>query len=144
MDELSPAQPTRARTPAGRATILVVDDAEAMRSELCRALAGAGYRPIPARSGIEAAWCLEREWPVDLVVSDVSMAERDSYHFGMPILELQRRLPVLFMAWWPHDETVRRGILHPGAPYLQKPCPPGLLTRTVSNLLRAGMRTSDA
>jgi len=143
MDERSPARPSRAPTPAARATILVVDDEEAVRSALCRVLSRAGYRAIPARSGIEAAWCLERAWPLDLIVSDVSVVERDGYHFGMPILELQRRFPVLYMAWWPQYETVRRGILHPGAPYLRKPCPPGLFTRTVGNLLRASRR-SDA
>jgi two-component system cell cycle sensor histidine kinase/response regulator CckA len=137
MDESSSPLAAHRRRRAVRATILVVDAEDAARSELCRVLACAGYAVIPARGQIEAAWFLARERPADLLVSDVSMIERDGYHFGLPLVQLQRRVPVLFMAAWSHDETVRRGVLHPRAPFLRKPCPPYLLTRTVGRLLRA-------
>jgi hypothetical protein len=48
---------------------------------------------------------------------------------------LQERLPVLCLLPWIHAETVRMGILHPHAPFLQKPFPTGALTRAVGRLL---------
>ncbi|HEX5386586.1 MAG TPA: response regulator [Gemmatimonadales bacterium] len=140
MDELSPRAVVRIPVHRGRATILVVDEAEAVRGESCRVLRRAGYAAIPARGGIEAAWVLRGSGRVDLLISDVSMLECDDYHFGLPLAHMQQWLPVLYIAPWSHEETVRRGILHPGAPYLQKPFPPSALVRAVGRLLHARPR----
>lgn len=131
-------QPVHTPKPAARRTapvIVVLDDAEAVRLEACRVLRAAGYTAIPVRGGVEAAWLAWGSAGFDLVVSDVSMQEGDSYHGGLPLRALQERVPVLYVSPWTHAETVRRGILHPYAPFLRKPFPPGALTRAVGRLL---------
>jgi DNA-binding response OmpR family regulator len=123
--------------PRGTApVILVLDDGESARTEACRVLRAAGYVAIPARGGIEASWFAAGA-PVgfDLLVSDVSMLERDSYHGGLPLMTLQELVPVLYLSPWTRQETVRMGILHPHAPFLRKPFSPGTLTRAVERLL---------
>lgn len=115
--------------------IVVLDDAEAVRVEACRVLRAAGYVAVPARGGVEGPWLAYGATRMDLVISDVSMREWDSYHGGLPLRALQERVPVLYLSPWTHAETVRMGILHPHAPFLQKPFPPGALTRAVGRLL---------
>jgi DNA-binding NtrC family response regulator len=115
--------------------IVVLDDAEAVRVEACRILRAAGYVAVPVRGGVEAPWLAYGAAGVDLLISDVSMRECDSYHGGLPLRALQERVPVLYLSPWGHAETVRMGLLHPYAPFLQKPFPPGALTRAVGRLL---------
>jgi FixJ family two-component response regulator len=63
----------------------------------------------------------------------------------MPVLngrELSERLAadrpeirVLFMSGYTDDEIMRRGLLQPGAPFLQKPFVPADLSRKVRDVL---------
>jgi DNA-binding NarL/FixJ family response regulator len=118
--------------------ILILDDAEWARTEACRVLRAAGYVAVPGRGGIEATWFAQAdEVGFDLLISDVSMQERDSYHGGLSLMALQDRVPVLYVSARSRQETVRMGILHPLAPFLQKPFPPAALTRAVERLLAA-------
>lgn len=117
-------------------TILVVADQEAVRTLVCGILRRQGYTAIPARSGVEAQWYAEQHGnTVDLLVTDLMLPETDGYHLGIPFGQLHPHTPVLFMSSWPHEETIRRGLLHPRAPYLQKPFPPRVLRRKVRQVL---------
>jgi len=44
-------------------------------------------------------------------------------------------LRVLFMSGYTDDDIVRRGLLRPGSPFLQKPFMPGDLSRKVREVL---------
>ena len=117
-------------------TILVLDDAAARRELLCRTLRVEGYRVVPARSGIEAQWLREQErWEADLLLTTFAPVELDGYHPGFAVCAMLDRIPVLFMSELDHAESVRRGLIVPGAPYLRYPAPPGLLARTVRQAL---------
>jgi CheY-like chemotaxis protein len=62
----------------GSATILLVEDEEAVRSFAARALTSRGYRVYEASTGVEALEVMEESGgQVDLVVSDVAMPELD-------------------------------------------------------------------
>jgi two-component system cell cycle sensor histidine kinase/response regulator CckA len=116
--------------------ILVIEEHEPARTQLCHILRLAGYTAIPARSGVEAQWYAgEPGHAVDLVLTDLMLPEADGYHFGIPFGLLQQHVPVVFMSTTPRDETIRRGLLHPRMPYLRKPFPPHVLTRTVQRAL---------
>jgi DNA-binding response OmpR family regulator len=113
-------------------TILVLDDAESRRELLCRTLRLEGYRVVPARSGIEAQWLHDHQaWRADLLVTGFAPAELDGYHPGFAVGALLDRMPILFMSGLDRRESVRRGLIHPRAPYLRYPAPPGVLCRTV-------------
>jgi DNA-binding NtrC family response regulator len=56
--------------------ILVIDDDEDFRSMLCRALEQTGYTVEGARNGHEGCE-LQRMEPVDLVITDILMPERE-------------------------------------------------------------------
>lgn len=57
-------------------SILVVDDDEMVRDAIAAALKRAGYTVLEAADGREAATRFKRE-PVDLVITDILMPERD-------------------------------------------------------------------
>lgn len=126
---LDPGSEPRARV---RETILVVDDDTSTRTQLCSLLAREGYTAIPARSGVEAQWYAEHHaGSVDLIVTDVPAPERDGYHVGPPVGLMQLHTPVLFLSSRARDESIRTGLIHPRAPFLRRPAPPGLTLRRI-------------
>jgi PAS domain S-box-containing protein len=62
-----------ATMPTGYERILIVEDEEAVRSSLVTLLGGLGYTVVEAEDGDTALMVLEREAPVDLILSDVVM-----------------------------------------------------------------------
>jgi DNA-binding response OmpR family regulator len=125
-------------------TVLVVDNDEDMRAAMCRILRRDGFVAIPAGQDPMARWLLdEHGHAVDLIVTDLLPPAPDGYHLGIPFGLRQPYLPVLYTATEPRDEQVRRGLLHPKAPYLRKPFPPRELARAVRETL-AGWRALPA
>ena len=104
------------------ATILLVDDEEAVRSFTRRALERHGFEVIEAHDGVEALEVYERERAkVDAVVLDWSMPGMG----GAEVFEVLRQsapeLPVLFTSG--HDPSHAAGTLldGPRVGFLQKP-----------------------
>ena len=126
------------RLDIGAPTIVVLDDAESRRDLLCRTLREAGYRAVPARSGIEAQWLHDHAlWKADLLLTSFAPVELDGYQPGLAVGALLDRIPILFMSELDRTESVRRGLIFPTAPYLRYPSPPGVLRRTVRLALSA-------
>jgi two-component system cell cycle sensor histidine kinase/response regulator CckA len=82
--EARPAPAERADAPAqaadltGSATLLLVEDEEAIRAFAARALSAKGYHVLSAATGVEAAEIFaQRGGEVDLVLTDVMMPELD-------------------------------------------------------------------
>lgn len=57
-------------SPAGHASILVIDDSATFRAELCDALEGAGYRVLSAKSGEEGLRSAAANRPSAIIVDD--------------------------------------------------------------------------
>jgi len=121
--------------PQARETILVVHEAEALRTNVCRVLRAEGYVPIPARHSVEAQWCVEHGAEVDLLLIDLAPPPARDYDLGIPLNALWPHTPVIFTSLEGRAENIRRGLLHPRAPFLQEPFPPYLLARTVRTVL---------
>jgi CheY-like chemotaxis protein len=121
--------------PESRERILVLDDTESLRSDVCRILRGEGYAVVSASGGVEAQWCLERGMRVDLLLADLASPEADDYHLGIPLGMLHPHRPVIFTSVRNRYENIQRGLLNPRSPFLQKPFPPYLLTRLVRMVL---------
>jgi two-component system cell cycle sensor histidine kinase/response regulator CckA len=118
-----------------RRTVLVVEDEPQVRRMAARALAEVGHRVLEAADGREAITVLSRAGQgVDLVLTDVAMP-------GMSGRELADRLHiarpdvrVIFMSGYADDEIVRRGLLGPDQPFIQKPFTPATLVRRIAEL----------
>jgi DNA-binding response OmpR family regulator len=117
-------------------TVLVVADRDEWRERVCEMLRAHGYAAIPVRAGVDARWCAERHASrIDLVVTELMPPERDSFHAGIALGALWAERPVVFTGPRSHADTVRDGVLHPDAAYLQQPFPPAALARKVRETL---------
>ena len=70
-------------------SILIVDDEEDIRDALTMVLEGAGYDVMVVSNGNEAVE-LQREQPVDLIITDIIMPEKDGVS---TIKELRQEFP---------------------------------------------------
>jgi CheY-like chemotaxis protein len=117
--------------------VLVVEDDPGVRQMTSRALKEFGYRVIEATNGLEAIELLSRDASgVQLVVADVVMAGMDGPELARRAQAVKPGLPVLFMSGYTDEEVVRRGLLHAGQPFLQKPFTPEALGERVGRLIK--------
>jgi hypothetical protein len=134
LPELPPAEVLL--SPRGAETILIVEDEAAVRRMAARALAAQGYAILEAENGAEALAVLARGGsPIDLVLTDVVMPLVNGRELGERLSVERPGLRVLFMSGYTDDDIVRRGLLRPGSPFLQKPFMPGDLSRKVREVL---------
>lgn len=78
------------------ARILVIDDDELFREFLERALADAGFEVISAADGDEGLR-LFTEMPLDLILCDVLMPNKDGLETIRAIRSISTRLPIISM-----------------------------------------------
>jgi PAS domain S-box-containing protein len=133
---ISAEHPTQTTAPSGAERILLVEDEDAVRRIAARALLARGYTVLEATNGADALALVERDpGAVDLVVTDVVMPLLGGRELGERLAELRPELPLLFISGYTDDEVVRRGLLSPGSPFLQKPFEPDALARKVREIL---------
>jgi CheY-like chemotaxis protein len=99
--------------------VLVVDDDGEMREEVCAALAGIGYNVMQAPHGSMVLRAAVQGPPIDLVLLDLLMPEKDGWQVLWELRndERLRSLPVVVMSAVPQDEL--HGALVDG--FLEKP-----------------------
>jgi signal transduction histidine kinase len=123
--------------PSAGATILAVDDNEALRYSLVRSLRDAGYEVIEARNGTEAL-ALARELP-DLITLDVNLPDIHGFDVCKKIKTdpFTSHIPVLHVSSTCVDPEARVEGLSGGADaYLTEPIDRAELVATVAALLR--------
>jgi len=109
-----------ARSDAERATILVVDDEEAIRRMMQRMLGASGYTVLHASSAVEAlSVCEEKSTALRLVVTDVAMPGMSGFDLAERISERWPTIRILFMSGCANDLSVRRQLYE--RPLLPKP-----------------------
>jgi two-component system cell cycle sensor histidine kinase/response regulator CckA len=88
----------------GGATILLVEDEEAVRSFAARALTSRGYRVYEASTGVEALEVMEESGgQVDLVVSDVVMPELDGPSLLRELRKTRPELKIIFVSGYAEE-----------------------------------------
>lgn len=94
----------------GKATVLLVEDEDAVRSFASRALATRGYTVLEAASGVEALEIMDRhEGQVDLVVSDVVMPEMDGPTLLRHLRQRNPDIRIIFMSGYA-EEAFRKNL----------------------------------
>jgi len=79
------------------ATILIVDDDDALRTLLKRVLVRGGYTTLEAGNGREALDLL-RAQPVDLMITDLFMPQQDGLETILALRRMNRKLPIIAMS----------------------------------------------
>ena len=110
------------RSVYGSGTVLVVEDEAMVRNFTCRTLAAHGYRCVEAVDGSEALRIMQQRGDsIDAVVTDVVMPNLGGGTLARRLAEARPGMPVLFTSAYTGQEMVRRGLIPPDAPFLQKP-----------------------
>jgi two-component system cell cycle sensor histidine kinase/response regulator CckA len=138
MDEQQQAEPlgSRAVLERGDETILLVEDESGLREMAQELLEGQGYTVLPAADSQEAMRiCSGHTGPVHLVLTDVVLPTASGHELAQRLLHARSQIRVLFMSGYPADTIVQRGLLEPGAVFLEKPFTPEALAKKVRQVL---------
>ena len=129
--------PVSAPSEHGAGVILLVEDQEAVRAMLTKALAARGYTLLEAADGEEAVRLLAgRQGPIDLLITDVVMPVMSGRELAERLAAERPGMKVLFISGFADRAIVHHGMLSPGINYLQKPFPLSELTRKVEQILK--------
>jgi signal transduction histidine kinase/response regulator RpfG family c-di-GMP phosphodiesterase len=115
--------PRRTVSPAAAsATILLVEDDDAVRQVTARMLKSRGYTVIEARGAGEARTaCAEKGDGIDLLLTDIVMPETSGPKLAEELKGAYPRLRVLFMSGYSGAAVARHGAIGEGVAYLEKP-----------------------
>ena len=127
---------SRTLVPTGTATILLVEDDDALRILGRAVLEGCGYTVVDAPHG-RAAVEFGRSFAgrIDLLVTDVVMPELGGREAAEELLRLRPNVRVLFVSGYTDDEVVRHGVLTAEMDFLPKPFTPSALAQKVREVL---------
>jgi two-component system, cell cycle sensor histidine kinase and response regulator CckA len=120
----------------GCETILVVEDDDALRAVIARALVKFGYKVLEGRNGSEALMiCEELAEPIHLMLTDVIMPNMSGSELSQRLTSLLPQTKVLFMSGYTDDAIVRLGMLDLHVNFIQKPFKVISLTQKVREVL---------
>jgi two-component system, cell cycle sensor histidine kinase and response regulator CckA len=124
--------------PGGSETVLVVEDEDAVRHLVCRALRAKGYRVLEAPHA-EAALVLAGGMaePIHLLVSDLVMPGIGGLLLAERLVESRPAIQVLFITGYAPEAVDRHGELAAAGALLEKPFTADQLARKVREVLAA-------
>ena len=120
----------------GSETVLLVEDAAAVRAVTHQALARQGYTVLDAPNGAEALRiAASHPGPIHLLLTDVVMPGLSGRQLSDQLALLRPDTKVLYTSGYTDDAVVRHGVLESGIAYLQKPFTVDSLARKVREVL---------
>jgi len=120
----------------GCETILLVEDAPAVRKLTGRMLSEKGYKVLEAGSGEEAIELAERHPErIHLVITDVIMPGISGGELADKLTEKHPEIKVIYISGYMGDAIVHHGVLERGINFIQKPFTPDSLLGKVRRVL---------
>jgi len=108
--------------PRGTETVLLVEDAEALRPMIHEILEAAGYSVLGSSDPEEALLrAASYDGALDLVLTDVVMPHMSGPDLVKVIHATRPRVKVLYMSGYTNDAIGKQGVIEPGMHFLQKP-----------------------
>lgn len=131
-----PAKPAASKDLSGSATVLLVEDEDAVRMGGVRALSSRGYTVHEASSGVEALEIFEElDGKVDIVVSDVVMPEMDGPTLLGELIKRQPDIKFIFVSGYAEDAFAKNLPEEAKFGFLPKPFTLKQLATTVKDML---------
>jgi two-component system cell cycle sensor histidine kinase/response regulator CckA len=135
VEQPGPGQPAIVPAPKSGATILLVEDEEAVRAIATRSLELGGFRVLQAADGVSALEVIGRHSPPQLVLTDLMMPGMGGAELGRRLRERWPALPILFMSGYSAEDLHRQGAVGSEEVTVQKPFTPDSLIRSVAAAL---------
>jgi two-component system cell cycle sensor histidine kinase/response regulator CckA len=129
---VTPPAPASTR---GTETILVVEDEDAVRELVQKALRRYGYQVLAAATPRDALDIASRAGRIHLLISDMVLPEMSGREMARRMLEIQQGMHVLYMSGYTDHAILDGGVLEPGMSFLQKPFTPPALAHKVREVL---------
>jgi two-component system cell cycle sensor histidine kinase/response regulator CckA len=124
--------------PSGTETILLVEDAEALRVMIREILESGGYTVLDASAPDEAlATAKAHRSPVHLMLTDVVLPRMSGPDLALSLARLRPETRVLYMSGYTADAIGNHGVLEPGTHFIQKPFTADDLLRKLRSVLDA-------
>jgi two-component system cell cycle sensor histidine kinase/response regulator CckA len=129
--------PPAASTQGGAGkTVLVVEDAEALRELTRRLLEPQGYEVLAAANADDALLLFEKHPTIDVLLTDVVMPGVSGPELAKQLVQRRQDLKVVYMSGYTADAIVHHGVLVPGIAFLQKPFTAESLGRKIQEALQ--------
>ena len=129
-------QEKQASRPTGSETVLLVEDDPAVGAFARDVLEECGYRVLVAADPADALrLCEGHDGPVQLLLTDVVMPRMNGRQLALAASGLRPEMRVLYMSGYTDDAILRRGLLDPDLPFIQKPFTPDALEVKVREVL---------
>jgi PAS domain S-box-containing protein len=138
---VAPREATAETTPPSlssdtKATVLVVEDEDAVRTIVAHALARSGHTVLQARSGADALEVGARHpGRIDLLVTDVVMPQMSGCQLAERLAASRPAMKVLYISGYTDEAIVRHGLLSAQLSFLQKPFTGDVLVQRVNQVL---------
>jgi CheY-like chemotaxis protein len=131
----TPATPA-GPAPRGTETVLIVEDAAAVRTVTRQVLERQGYTVLEAPNGDAALQiAAKHHGPIHLLLTDVVMPGASGRQLAEQLVRLRPEIAVLYVSGYTDDAVVRHGVLESGVAYLQKPFTADRLAHRVREVL---------
>ena len=123
----------------GSETILVVDDEEALRKVVSRALDAAGYNVLVAQAGDEALrLSAQHAGEIHLLLTDVVMPRMSGRALAEELVKSRPNVAILYMSGYTDDAIVHHGALDVETRFIGKPFTAAELVLKVGVILDEG------
>ena len=106
---------------SGAQTVLVVEDADALRELTRRLLQRQGYTVLVAANAEEALGLFERHAGIDVLLTDIVMPGASGPELTQQLMERRPSLKAIYMSGYTQDAIVQHGVLNSGIAFLHKP-----------------------
>lgn len=124
------------RPPAGKETVLLVEDEEILRDLARNVLEINGYKVLSANNGVEALSLSEKHKdPIHILITDVVMPKMNGRELAEKLKVLRPGIKVLYMSGYTDDAVIQRGKLEPGTAFLPKPFTPSVFVAKVREIM---------
>lgn len=120
--------------------ILLVDDEAGMRDMLSWSLRDRGYALERAGNGTEALGVIERH-PIDLVITDLTMPQRNGFELLAALRERESPPPVIVVTGFGTVEMAVEAMRLGAADFMLKPFDLARLFARIAELLGTGLET---
>jgi CheY-like chemotaxis protein len=120
---------------AGAQTVLVVDDAQAVRELAKRLLERQGYTVLLAAHADEALQLFKGSASIDVLLTDVVMPGASGPELSRRLAEERPALKVIYMSGYSEDAIAQQGVIRPGIAFLHKPFTSETLGRKIREVL---------
>jgi CheY-like chemotaxis protein len=136
----APPTPLRQESPValarGTETVLLVEDATAVRSVIRQVLERRGYAVLDAADGQLALEVAARHHgPIDLVITDLVMPALGGRELAEQLRRVRPTIRILYTSGYTDDAIVKSGVLEAEFVFMQKPFTPETLASKVREAL---------